>query len=82
MTLPRRRATPRARGHQRTFTPAHLRWLRAQLCETTQEFAKRWGLSHRTVEAWEIGARHPNRWIVARVLALYRACEDNRKRTG
>lgn len=71
MTLPRRRAirTPHA------FTPAHIRWLRLQLCENTTEFAKRWSVSYRTVQDWEQGRRHPNRWLVPRMLTLYRACE-------
>lgn len=70
MTLP-----TRTRTTARTFTPAHLRWLRHALCESTREFAKRWQVSHRSVEKWEDGTRHPSRYIIPRMLKLYRACE-------
>ncbi len=70
MTLP-----TRTRTTARTFRAEHIRWMRHQLCESTREFGKRWGVSHRTVESWEQGTRHPNRWIIPRMLSLYRALE-------
>lgn len=67
MTLPTRtRTTPR------TFAPEHLRWLRRALCESTREFGTRWGVSYRTVEHWEQGDRHPNKYLVPRILKMYR----------
>ncbi len=70
MTLPRRRGTPR------TFTAKHIRWMRYQLCDSTQEFGERWSVSGRAVEKWEQGTRHPNRWILPRLLRMYRALEN------
>ncbi len=67
MTLP-----TRTRTTLRTFTPAHLRWLRHDLCESTREFASRWRVSHRTVEHWEQGDRHPNKYLVPKLLKMYR----------
>ncbi len=71
MTLPTRtRTTPR------TFTPEHLRWLRRALCESVAEFAARWQVSPRTVEHWEQGDRHPNKYLCPRILKLYRQCVE------
>ncbi len=67
MTLP-----TRTRTTARTFSPAHLRWLRHALCESTREFAARWNVSARTVESWEQGHRHPNKYLVPRILKMYR----------
>lgn len=67
MTLP-----TRTRTTARTFTPAHLRWLRHALCETQREFAKRLDVSFRTVQSWELGTRHPSKYLVPRMLKMYR----------
>ena len=71
MTLP---TTTRTRTTNRTFTTAHVRWLRRALCESTREFATRFSVSRRTVEAWELGTRHPNKYILPKMLRVYRQC--------
>ena len=70
MTLPRRRSTPR------TFTAELARWMRYMLRENTREFGRRWSVSGRAVEKWEQGSRRPNRWILPRLLRMYRALEN------
>ncbi len=71
MTLP-----TRTRTTARTFRPEHVRWMRHALCESTREFGERWSVSGRAVEKWEQGSRHPNRWILPRLLRMYRALEN------
>ncbi len=70
MTLP-----ARTRTTARTFRSEHIRWMRYQLRDSTQEFGERWSVSGRAVEKWEQGSRHPNRWIVPRMLRMYRVLE-------
>ena len=70
--LPRR--GPQVAHH--VLTGNHVFWMRHQLKESQREFAKRWNVSHRTVESWELDARHPNRWVAKRMLALYRSLES------
>ena len=70
MTLP-----TRTRTTARTFRSEHIRWMRDELCESTREFGERWSVSGRAVEKWEQGSRHPNRWIIPRLLRMYRALE-------
>lgn len=77
MTLP-----TRTRTTSRTFSPEHLRWLRHALCESTREFAARWSVSHRSVEKWEDGTRHPSRYIVPRILRLYHQMAAAASTTG
>ncbi len=71
MTLP-----TRTRTTARTFRSEHIRWMRRALCDSTREFGERWSVSGRAVEKWEQGTRHPNRWIVPRLLRMYRALEN------
>ena len=71
MTLP-----TRTRTTARTFTAEHIQWMRDELRESTQEFGVRWSVSGRAVEKWEQGSRHPNRWILPRLLRMYRALEN------
>ncbi len=70
MTLP-----TRTRTTARTFRSEHIRWMRRALCESTRDFGERWSVAGREVEKWEPGRRHPNRWIVPRLLRMYRVLE-------